>query len=134
MGVNVNGYRNTEAWFDASWWTWRPIVDLMYKVNLMERLKIKARVFHAMGFNDGAGIKSEKLCHRMADGLASRLEKDTRPEFFFDAGVYIRADGTFIEKGMLMTTEPIFPAHSVSRERVADWIDFLRICKGFEVW
>lgn len=134
MGVNVNGYRNTEAWFDASWWSWRPIVDLMYQVNLIEGLKIKDRVFHAMGFNDGRGIKSEKLCQRLADGLASILEKDTRQEFFLDAGVYVRADGMFIAEGELVTTEPIFPAYSIRRERVTDWIDFLRICRGFEVW
>jgi hypothetical protein len=133
MGVNVIGYRNTEASFDSSWWSWRPIVDLMCQVNLMERLKIKAQVFHALGYREGAGIKSETLCHRLADAIANRLADDTRPKFFYDAGVYVRADGTFVEKGELVRTEPIFPAHSVSRERVADWIDFLRSCGGFEV-
>lgn len=133
MGVDVMGIKNEEACFCASWWSWRPLLEMLESANQHYRLGIKRKTFEAMGYNDGAGIKSEKVCQQLADGLAEVLRVSAEEEFYCEGTLY-ELEGKLVTKAEIPTEAKAKPAHAVSREKVKEFIEFLQECGGFCVW
>lgn len=107
---------------------------MMIRANEAGRLGIKAKTFKAMGFNDGAGVSNPLVCQRLADELAAMLAAQPQGEFSIDLGCYVEEDGRLLSADEIPTDRKVLSAHRVRRERVEEFIVFLRECGGFEVW
>jgi hypothetical protein len=149
---------NPGDYFRANWWSWRPIVMLIEKVNEEKDLGIDTRFF---GSNDGAGPDDDDqdTCGKLADGLQEILDanpnmNDEDDRIFLVMGSWVSLDGSFIhsskieemedqlpEYGTVMYSSFIAPdgsilqpAHSTSKRHLQEFINFLRECGGFEIW
>ena len=132
MGVSVYGRKPNDKYgecFDASWFTWRPIHELICQ--LCEDL-IDDETLNMLGFNSGAGPKSQYICNEMAKRFEMLLEQGIEG-FSLGIDVYIDKNGSVgVAKSGTRDQERL-GGYEVSRERLEDWITFLRSCGGFEV-
>ena len=147
---------NPGDYFRANWWSWRPINFLINIVNEQNDLGINTSYF---GSNDGAGPEDQETCNKLADALQEILdanpnmnEEDDR--IFLVMGSWTGLDGSFIpssninemedhlpDVGTVMYSSFIAPdgtilqsAHSTSKRRLQEFINFLRECGGFSIW
>ena len=131
MGVSVYGREPKDEYgecFDASWFTWRPIHQLIYQ--LCEDL-VDDETLSMMGVNAGAGPKSQYICNEMAKRFEMLL--DTGIEgFSLGIDVYLDENGVGIAKSGTKGQKRL-GGYEVSRRRLEDWIAFLRSCGGFRV-
>jgi hypothetical protein len=114
---------------------------------------VPPEVMHAMSFNDGAGLQTQKECDCLASAMEEVLDnpthfiekqraplfyvdkKDGKPFFTFpvDEEVAVTSDGKFVKKGQV-DLELLRSPWSTTVEHVRQFIEFLRGCGGFEVW
>jgi hypothetical protein len=87
-----------------------------------------------MGYNDGAGPRSQKVCDRIADKFQEFLDSDL-DGMTVDLPMRVDANGCIIAKDIVEAdpTTGYSPYH-VDRDDIAEWIEFLRNCGGFAVW
>ena len=82
MGMDVSGINpSTEVgeYFRANVWSWRPIYALMAIAN--ERhfgLLVDEDTLRLMRYNDGAGLRDQSSCNKMADALQEILVNPER--------------------------------------------------------
>mgnify|MGYP003338590203 CR=1 FL=1 len=145
---------NPGDYFRSNWWGWRPIVLLCEIADEKFDLDID---FSYWGSNDGAGLKTQEECTRLAESLENIIGE------FFDntdthilqlcTGMWVTQEGMFLtdeEKEELNEQYPFgtildklvvtskgniaHSAHSVQKEHVQYFISFLKECGGFEIW
>jgi hypothetical protein len=78
MGVDISGKKpKTEVgdYFQSNWWGWRPINYLCELAAYNSKLKIN---FENWGSNDGAGLKTQKQCDKLANALEDFLGSELR--------------------------------------------------------
>lgn len=146
---------NPGYYFRASWWTWRPIVNLIDYASNLYNLGIETKSMH---YNDGKGIETQEGCDRLADALENVLDSDERLSeegavIYLCLGSWCTIDGQFLSNGIdekLLKDHPIgtllftpvvmqdgtmaVSSHSCEVEYVKEFIKFLRQCGGFQVW
>lgn len=124
MGMDVVGRRNKDAYFRANVWSWRPICMI---IGLATGTTVPA----SWGFNDGAGLTTQKQCNELADKLEAWLEKQTVDVFPMetDWDMGVNEAGHLGKKVDGFTRSP----YSTDREHVKEFIKFLRICGGFRI-
>ena len=122
MGFSIYGRipsSKAGEYFFASCWTWRPIVFLIGEVcgDLLDK-----RTLVALGSNDGVGPTSQVVCDEMASRLQRILSNCSESEF------------TRIQRPTILQfirrRKPISP-YRVSRDRLQEFVLFLRDCGGF---
>ena len=89
-----------------------------------------------MGYNQGAGPRSAKVCRQMADRFDEWLEHNTEGATIDDVAMRVDASGRFVSDEEL-AANPSLEARSpyaVDDEHLKEWVAFLRECGGFEVW
>jgi hypothetical protein len=134
MGMDIFGKSDGEAYFRASVWQWRPLHCLMAEANQRFKLGISEKLLSGMAFNSGVGLKTARHCERLADALDKLLSE-------YGENITIDMDPTGAEGAMMEMLSSAGwnlagnqPAYSVSQEQVREFISFLRMCGGFEVW
>lgn len=163
MGVDISGRKPINEngdYFASNWWGWRPIVTICELASIDSKLKID---FSNWGSNDGAGLRTQKQCDKLADAIEKLLsssidfdefEKDDENMVYICLGSWVEAGtGRFIptEKqmelnedypvGTLMFTSAVLSdgmrvesAHGTSLGRIKRFVTFLRNCGGFKIW
>jgi hypothetical protein len=152
MGMDVCGKGNSNAYFRASCWSWRPIHALCETVIVKDSLNFNTQYW---GSNDGRGLETQEDCNRLADALETHLKtidlKEDEDKIFLCLGSWCTADGKFLhEEEELNKTYPIgtvlsgavvmkdgtlaYSTHSTSFDHIKEFISFLRTCEGFEIW
>ena len=150
--------RNPGDYFRASWWSWRPLAELIIQVNEEKELGIDTTYF---GSNDGAGPDDQETCDRLADALGEKLTQlilqhpeltEDDDNIYLMLGSWVDENGQFIstkesqkitrefDHGQMMVTGfatengLAYSAHSISLGHLKSFIEFLRECGGFEIW
>ena len=155
MGMDIAGIGNKEAYFRANVWSWRPIHVIIDFVTEKYTLGINTESF---GFNDGAGVKRNELCIKLADGIKAEMEqfglKDkedriyiaigsswvTYPEGQFVTEKVVKENNLSEMSGILLhapVASPsglVVPSYSLTKEHLDEFCKFLRVCQGFEIW
>ncbi len=152
MGMDVMGKGNTDAYFRASCWSWRPIHALCETVIDSNSLNFNTQYW---GSNDGRGLETQEDCNKLADALEAHLKNtgltEENDRIFLCLGSWSTSDGRFLyEEEELNETYPIgtvlsgpvvmkdgtlaYSTHSTSLDHIKEFINFLRTCKGFEIW
>jgi hypothetical protein len=159
MGVDISGKKpKTEVgdYFQSNWWGWRPINYLCELAAYNSKLKIN---FENWGSNDGAGLKTQKQCDKLAnaleDFLGSELRiKDDEDRIYLCLGSWCEAgtgkmvsseDAQMLNEqfsyGIIHYTpivsqsgQIVESSHSTSVYKIKQFITFLRECGGFEIW
>jgi len=159
MGVDISGRKpKTEVgdYFASNWWGWRPINYLCELAAYNSKLKIN---FANWGSNDGAGLKTQKQCDKLAnaleDFLGSELRiKDDEDRIYLCLGSWCEAgtgkmvsseDAQILNEqfsyGIIHYTpivsqsgQMVESSHSVSVYKIKQFITFLRECGGFQIW
>lgn len=154
MGMDVCGKGDTNAYFRASCWSWRPIHALCETVIDKDNLNFNTQYW---GSNDGRGLETQQDCDRLADALEAHLKSielnEENDRIFLCLGSWSTVDGRFINQDVedeLNETYPIgtvlssavvmkdgtiaYSAHSTSFDHIKEFISFLRKCGGFEIW
>ena len=148
---------NPGVYFRANIWSWRPIHLAIVQANISLELEIDDDTIADMSLNAGAGLKTQKECNELAEGLemlAYGMEEDGVTEFGFAFGYWNYRDGAMIvdeedtktlneeyKYGTILTEMPVklldkdvWPAHVTQVEHLREFVEFLRHCGGFEVW
>ena len=159
MGMDVSGINpivKTGEYFRANCWSWRPLHFLCMYADKQFNLGIN---FDNWEYNDGAGLKNDADCFKLADALEAVLQAcdDLKDDddimsvclgTWVDAetNVFINTDGrskinkdypkgrvlygsVVDEKGRLLMS-----AHSITLGHIKEFIIFLRTSGGFEIW
>lgn len=154
MGMDISGMDpDGEAgkYFRANCWSWRPIHALIDVANqLSDGTLVDDETMRLMGYNDGAGLKNQKACNRLADAIDGLLKepeklrtmdlvvsndgKDTTIGFKLDPTCAVRSDGRFVRPGEKVPLDDLHSPYSVSMSHAKKFVEFLRHCGGFEVW
>ena len=135
MGMDLvgrNPKNETGKYFRANCWSWRPIHDLIYELC---GDVISAKTMHAMGFNDGAGPKTQKTCSTMAVRFDTWLENNI-DGWSIDVGCHVHeGTGRFASDEEMEDPEiKTISAYQVTDEHLKEFSQFLHNCGGFEVW
>lgn len=146
---------NPGVYFRANVWSWRPINLLCEILSNKHNLNID---FTGWDYNDGAGLKTQEECNKLADAFDALLEEFSESKMCSDddklqlcMGSWVEAGtGKFVRNncrldesyptGTILFT-PIVTAsgkmvessHSVQLWHLKEWIAFLRNCGGFEI-
>lgn len=137
MGMDVLGKRPHDEkgeYFRASIWEWRPIHKLIRE--LCPDLFDEEGLVH-LAYNGGSGPEDQETCSEMAKRFSVWLKSFDGDKYFVDdSTLRVTRDGRLVsDKEMLRAPELVTEsAYSVDRETLADWIQFLDRCGGFEVW
>jgi len=126
MGVDVYGKNPTTKegeYFQASWWTWRPIVAMCEQA--------EGRSLPEWGYNSNAGYKSQEECDTLADRLEKMFLEDSTEFFSIEDDLRVDKDGCFLPKSAGQSAG--FSAYVASRHRVKQFVKFLRECGGFTI-
>jgi hypothetical protein len=122
MGMDVSGIGNPDAYFRANVWSWRPIHNLCEIAT--------GREYPAWAFNDGAGLQTAEECKKLADALEKYLKEFPLEEISLESACRVDEKGFFLPKGATGGKS----AYSTSRSHVEEFIKFLRVCNGFEIY
>jgi len=150
---------NPGVYFRSNWWGWRPICMMCEIANNKYKLKMNMSNW---GSNDGAGLRTQKQCDRLADALELMISNDSGyNEFMVEdsdriqivMGAWCEAGtGKFYSDEELELNEQypfgtilfssvvtkkgtmVESAHSCSLAHLKRWINFLRGCGGFKIW
>jgi hypothetical protein len=150
---------NPGEYFRSNWWGWRPICMMCEVANDKYKLKLNMSNW---GSNDGAGLRTQKQCDRLADALELMLSNDSGyNEFMIDdsdriqivMGAWCEAGtgkfysdeanelneqypfGTILYSAVVTKKGTMVEsAHSCSLSHIKRWITFLRHCGGFKIW
>ena len=150
---------NPGVYFRSNWWGWRPICMMCEIAN--DKYKLKMNMSN-WGSNDGAGLRTQKQCDRLADALELMISNDSGYNEFMvedsdriqicmgawvEAGTgkfYHESDNDLNEQypfGTILFSSVVTKngtmvesAHSCSLAHLKRWINFLRQCGGFKIW
>lgn len=145
---------NPGNYFRSNWWGWRPLVHLCEYADAKFDLDID---FTNWGSNDGAGLKDQLECNRLADALENICSKvfdeDECENIQLCLGMWCTEDGGILSSketeplnkeypyGSILSSGIVLPdgklvysAHMTTKENVQDFIAFLKECGGFEIW
>ena len=150
---------NPGVYFRSNWWGWRPICMMCEIAN--DKYKLKMNMSN-WGSNDGAGLRTQKQCDRLADTLELMISNDSGYNEFMvedsdriqicmgawvEAGTgkfYHESDNDLNEQypfGTILFSSVVTKngtmvesAHSCSLSHIKRWINFLRHCGGFKIW
>jgi hypothetical protein len=159
MGMDISGINpivKSGEYFRANCWSWRPLHFLCMFADEQFKLNID---FTYWDYNDGAGLKTEGECLKLADALEAVLQvmddlKDDEDELCVCLGSWIDVETRqFINtdgrnkvnkdypKGMILYSSVIDghgrlvkSAHSITLGHIKEFILFLRTSGGFEIW
>ena len=159
MGMDISGINPitvTGEYFRANCWSWRPLNFLCMYADEHYKLNID---FNYWDTNDGAGLKTDADCFKLADALEAVLQacddlKDDDDIMSVCLGTWVDAKtnqfiatdgrskinkeypkgrvlyGSVVdEKGRLLMS-----AHSITLGHIKEFITFLRTSGGFEIW
>ena len=132
MGMDIYGLNpSAEAgkYFRANVWSWRPIHQFIEDVKGVDKETLRS-----MGFNDGAGLKTQDECTKLADAMqtrAAKMREDGIEEISVDFcnGLAVDKTGLFVDYGTPGSRSPYY----TDLKHVEKFILFLRSCGGFEV-
>lgn len=133
MGMDVYGRDMAESYFRANVWSWRPILDLMRE--LCSDFLSK-ELLHNMAMNNGVGPVDQETCDKIADRLEEWLKEHHDGHSVVLNNLAIDESGRFVnprdpgDKPVGKLRSPYF----VSDDHLKEFVEFLRICQGFEVW
>ena len=135
MGVDIFGQEPKEGgdYFRSNWWFWRPLVAYGYFVapDLMEGCT-------HWGSNDGDGLDASGSI-----ALANALNNDAKlaefksehcyqiPEEKREEGWAVLPDASPPVRWRVKSVGKEYP---FDEELLREWIAFLRVCGGFEIW
>jgi hypothetical protein len=88
----------------------------------------------AMEYNEGAGIKTQTECYALADALEKILAETTNEVFALDSdtmGIEAKIEAALATAGWHIMDRP---AYTIERAHVEEFIRFLKVCGGFEIW
>lgn len=146
---------NPGDYFRSNLWGWRPIVMLCQVANEKYDLDLN---FEYWGSNDGAGLKNQRECDKLADGLEGVLigffDMNEVDEVQICLGSWVNSmTNQFVSSEIskelneeypeytILTTSVVLDdgttvksSHSVDKSHVERFIRFLRECGGFEIW
>jgi hypothetical protein len=137
MGMDVIGRNPVDEsgqYFRACVWEWRPLHELIRELcgDFVDEALIAE-----MQWNSGAGPCDPTACAKMAERFRDWLSK-FEGESYFIKNDDLGDTPEGLAKALLSQipgAKLIGPsAYSVDRETVAEWIQFLDRCGGFEVW
>ena len=157
MGMDVYGIAPTDkaddagelvgAYFRASIWSWRPIHSIIEMVNRQCELNINTDGF---GYNDGKGLRDPAECRRLAAAIRSLVLSEPIDTMYLNLGSWCYHDGRFVPSSvseglpttpLVMSTgivldsgDVVHPSHSVDRDHLTEFCEFLDNCGGFEIW
>jgi len=116
MGMDVHGAKEG-TYFRANCWGWRPIIEAIWEADQGELLS--DNLLCRMGFNDGAGLRNEVACHKLADKLEDWTNENV--EDTYSPNIFKNEDGSNY--------------YGTSKGDLLEFVGFLRKCgDGFEVW
>jgi hypothetical protein len=142
MGMDVYGVGNKEAYFRANIWSWKPIHFLISKfaADLVDENTIKL-----MEFNDGAGISNTDDCIKLANRIENWMEHNVnglQVELTQEmnqnieqmmSNIISMMPNEFKEGAELKYGNGNEPKFKVNDEHLKEFVEFLRVCKGFKV-
>ena len=159
MGMDISGINPitvTGEYFRANCWSWRPLNFLCMYADEHYKLNID---FHYWDTNDGAGLKTDADCFKLADALEAVLQacddlKDDDDIMSVCLGSWVDAEtNVFIHtdkrnrinkdypKGTVLygsvvdgNGKLVYSAHSITLGHIKEFIIFLRTSGGFEIW
>lgn len=148
MGMDVSG-RNPKnkdgEYFRANCWSWRPIHAMIELADQTIHV-FDEKTMIAMSYNDGAGLKDQASCDKLADELERllgdkrRLKKacpvvtGDRIGFRVDKEFAVNSEGRFVSADEKVPLDDLHSPYATDEAHVREFIAFLRGCGGFEVW
>ncbi len=121
MGMDVHGKGNKQAYFRASICSWPGVLYVIDLANKLHALDLDTSTWN---YNDGAGLNSAEDCERLASAMEKTLPVlvgNHEPEPLCIAVGVAAAFGI-----------PMAPM-KVDHEDIAEFITFLRECRGFAI-
>jgi hypothetical protein len=134
MGMDVFGIADPSCYFRASIWSWRPLHCLISEANTRFKLGMSPELLSAMECNGGAGLRSQTECYALADALKVILAETTSEVFTLDAdimGVEAAIESALSAAGWSIGDAAMY---EIERAHVEEFIRFLNVCGGFEIW
>lgn len=129
MGMDVYGRKPSAPegrHFGANLAKWNAIYQLTAKLcsDLLEPQTVEE-----MAFNQGAGLKSQRICSKMADSFEEWMRQNPRSSYRVKGRLLV------LEIAKSYGLVPLGGSSCrVERSRLQEWVKFLRHCGGFEVW
>ncbi len=123
MGMDVYGKAHTRPegkYFRVNIWGWGPICEFMEQAGF--------EVPESWHMNDGAGLATQAECDTLAEKLQVFLREQEFSKLSLLSDLQVDSTGRFLPKGQQGESP-----YSVRREKLEDWIRFLRACGGFEI-
>jgi hypothetical protein len=152
MGMDVYGKNPSNGkgeYFRANVWSWRPIHSLIRVANVIADGELfDEKTLDSMGYNDGAGLKTQNECNTLAYVLENiitpaRLKEigfvvdDEEFSFPVDQPGELVTDGTGLlirnSDVVLDDAKKVRSAYGTSLDHIKEFVEFLRHCGGFEV-
>lgn len=147
---------NPGVYFRANCWTWRPIHAVCdFAIHIAE-LPFDTQ---GWGYNDGAGLKTQKDCDDLANAIDLYLQlnnanmHDQDDTIYLCLGSWATVSGRFITKDVEDELNEAYPpgtilyngvvtkggtlafsSHSCPLYYIQNFTTFLRKCGGFEIW
>lgn len=126
MGFDLSGCNPSSdegEYFRANVWAWRPIVMLIAQTDILNEAEIDG-----ISFNDGFVVPEQKVL-AIADVLAAKLP-ELPDEYEIPSNCRVNEEGTFLPPGSIGGKS----AYSIEKGHLQEFVDFCRVCGGFEVW
>jgi hypothetical protein len=149
---------NPGYYFALNWWSWRPIHMVCEHANQQHNLKMNMSKW---GNNDGAGLRTQKQCDRLANALDEFINSPNSPMvedsdmIYICFGSWVDSKNQFLNKetidelglndqyeyseiihGGVVTNggEIYYPSHGCSKLTLKRFISFLKECGGFKIY
>ena len=152
----INPIVESGEYFRANCWSWRPLHFLCMHADKQLKLGLD---FEGWDYNDGAGLKCDTECSKLADALEAVLQvcdelKEDDDVLAVCLGTWVDAqtnvflktdDCTILNEeypkgrvlyGSVVNTDGklVMPSHSITLGHIKEFILFLRTSGGFEIW
>jgi hypothetical protein len=154
MGMDVMGKGNTDAYFRASCWGWRPIHAICDLAIEKQKLPYNTK---SWGYNDGGGLETQEDCNKLADAIETSIAafglKQDDDCLYLCLGSWCTPQGEFVTEQVEEELNEAYPqgtilynsvvtkdgtiaqsSHMTDLESVKKFVSFLRECEGFEIW
>ena len=121
MGMDVYGKNGN--YFRANVWQWRAMI---YTMELAEY-----NVPENWHYNDGYGLRNQKECDLLVEHLEKYLSICQADVIVWETKTSMRVDdkGYFVKPN----TPNSQSAYSVHRKQLEGFVEFLKVCDGFEI-
>ncbi len=148
------GKGNTNAYFRASCWGWRPIHAICEYAIEKQKLPYNTK---SWGYNDGGGLETQEDCNKLADAIETSIAafglKQDDDCLYLCLGSWCTPQGEFVTEQVEEELNEAYPqgtilynsvvtkdgtiaqsSHMTDLESVKKFVSFLRECEGFEIW